>query len=147
MALPASRPVAAVSGEATAPRAPAAAHQSAAAADLAVELLLPAVEVDVLLAVQGPVELLHQPLELLARLDPFGHHPEAEARAEGGGGAAPDLRASPAVLDRALFERIVRDGLNTGKGMPAYADLTDRELESLRHYIRQQAEAGLAAKD
>jgi quinohemoprotein ethanol dehydrogenase len=59
------------------------------------------------------------------------------------GSAAPDLRASTAVLDKELFTRIVRKGALTGAGMPAFADLTDEELESLRHYIRQQAELGL----
>ena len=60
------------------------------------------------------------------------------------GGAAPDLRASTAVLDAELFDRIVRGGALTAAGMPAFADLTDTELEGLRHYIRQQAELGLA---
>ena len=59
------------------------------------------------------------------------------------GGAAPDLRASAAVLDGELFERIVRDGALTQAGMPRFADLTDGELETLRHYVRQQAELGL----
>ena len=62
------------------------------------------------------------------------------------GGAAPDLRASPVVLDEETFEVIVRGGRLTGNGMPAFPDLSDGELESLRHYIRQQAEAGLPAK-
>ena len=42
------------------------------------------------------------------------------------------------------FYSIVRGGALTENGMPAYAHLTDTELESLRHYIRQQAEVGLA---
>ena len=62
------------------------------------------------------------------------------------GGAAPDLRASPVVLDEGTFEVIVRGGRLTGKGMPAFPDLSDSELESIRHYIRQQAEAGLPEK-
>jgi quinohemoprotein ethanol dehydrogenase len=60
------------------------------------------------------------------------------------GGAAPDLRASPAVLDAAGFDRIVRGGALTAAGMPAFADLSDDELESLRHYIRREADAALA---
>ncbi|MBT8059794.1 MAG: PQQ-dependent dehydrogenase, methanol/ethanol family [Gammaproteobacteria bacterium] len=63
------------------------------------------------------------------------------------GGAAPDLRASAAVLDAEVFDRIVRGGALTQAGMPAFADLTDDELESLRHYVRQEAEAALAAGD
>jgi quinohemoprotein ethanol dehydrogenase len=62
------------------------------------------------------------------------------------GGAAPDLRASPAVLDAEVFDRIVRGGALTHAGMPAYAEFTDTELESLRHYVRQQADAALAVK-
>ena len=62
------------------------------------------------------------------------------------GGAAPDLRASEVVLDSAAFERIVRGGALTANGMPAYADFTDEEVEGLRHYIRQQAEAALAPR-
>jgi len=60
------------------------------------------------------------------------------------GGAAPDLRASPAVLAKDTFDSIVRGGSLTEKGMPLFSDLTDRELDSLRHYVRQQAEAALA---
>jgi quinohemoprotein ethanol dehydrogenase len=59
------------------------------------------------------------------------------------GGAAPDLRASAAVLDREVFDRVVRGGALTHLGMPAFADLTDRELESLRHYVRREAETAL----
>ena len=61
------------------------------------------------------------------------------------GGAAPDLHASPAVLDEDTFEVIVRGGRLTDNSMPAFPDLTNRELESLRHYVRQQADAGLRA--
>jgi len=59
------------------------------------------------------------------------------------GGAAPDLRASAAVLDAEMFDRIVRGGALTANGMPRFADLTDAELESLRHYVRERAEAAL----
>ncbi|WP_405226890.1 MULTISPECIES: PQQ-dependent dehydrogenase, methanol/ethanol family [Lentisalinibacter] len=59
------------------------------------------------------------------------------------GGQAPDLRASAAVLDAEAFERIVRGGALAANGMPAFADLTDTELESLRHYVRQQADLAL----
>ena len=60
------------------------------------------------------------------------------------GGAAPDLRASAAVLDGDLYDSIVRGGALTHAGMPAFAELTDSELNALRHYIRQQAESSLA---
>jgi len=60
------------------------------------------------------------------------------------GGAAPDLRASAVLLDSEAFDRIVRGGALTQSGMPAFADLTDAELEALRHYVRQEAEVALA---
>ena len=59
------------------------------------------------------------------------------------GGAAPDLRASAAVLDEETFTRIVRGGALTANGMPMFAEFTDEELEGLRHYIRQRAEIAL----
>jgi quinohemoprotein ethanol dehydrogenase len=49
------------------------------------------------------------------------------------------------VLDREVFDRIVRAWCADGDaGMPAYAEITDREIEGIRHYIRQQAGQGLA---
>lgn len=66
-----------------------------------------------------------------------------------GGGAvagvkAPDLRASPALLkgNEKMFESIVRGGALLENGMPKYPTLTDKELESIRHYIRKQAHEG-----
>ena len=49
---------------------------------------------------------------------------------------SPDLRASGVPLDPGAFASIVRDGLKVNRGMPAFNDLSDEELESLRHYIR-----------
>ncbi len=60
-------------------------------------------------------------------------------------GMAPDLRASYLVTSEELFTAVVRDGARAVGGMPAYADFTDEWLTGLRHYIRQQAEVGLAA--
>ena len=60
-------------------------------------------------------------------------------------GMAPDLRASGVVLSEKGFADAVRGGARAGKGMPAYADLTDLELLQIRHYIRQRAESDLAA--
>jgi quinohemoprotein ethanol dehydrogenase len=54
------------------------------------------------------------------------------------GGAAPDLRASQVALDGAAFAGAVRNGVEA-RGMPKFDELTDRELEALRHYIRQRA--------
>jgi quinohemoprotein ethanol dehydrogenase len=61
------------------------------------------------------------------------------------GGMAPDLRASGVVLSETGFADVVRGGVRTSKGMPAWPDLTDADLLALRHYIRQRAEADLAA--
>ena len=58
-------------------------------------------------------------------------------------GIAPDLRASGIPLLREAFENVVRNGALSDNGMPIYRDLTDEQLESLRHYIRSQAEAAL----
>jgi quinohemoprotein ethanol dehydrogenase len=52
---------------------------------------------------------------------------------------APDLRASPALLDKDGFTSIVRDGAHLKRGMPAFPKLTDDELNALRHYIRREA--------
>jgi quinohemoprotein ethanol dehydrogenase len=54
------------------------------------------------------------------------------------GGTAPDLRASQVPLNAAAFASAVRTGIEA-RGMPAFAELTDRELEALRHYIRYRA--------
>ena len=54
-------------------------------------------------------------------------------------GYAPDLRASPVPLSQDLFKQIVHDGLLLEQGMPTYAELTDGQLEELRHFIRARA--------
>jgi len=56
-----------------------------------------------------------------------------------GGGMAPDLRASPVPLDPAVFTAVVRDGARNSLGMPSFPDITDQQLEALRHHIRQRA--------
>ncbi len=63
------------------------------------------------------------------------HGPRAVAA-----GMAPDLRASAVVLSADAFERVVRQGERADRGMPPYPDLTDAQLESIRHYIRYVAE-------
>jgi quinohemoprotein ethanol dehydrogenase len=62
------------------------------------------------------------------------------------GGMAPDLRASGVVLSASGFAGVVQGGERAAKGMPKFEDLTDEQLLAIRHYIRQQAEAALAAK-
>ena len=54
------------------------------------------------------------------------------------GGTAPDLRASQIVLNPASFAAAVKSGVET-RGMPKFGELTERELEALRHYIRYRA--------
>ena len=68
------------------------------------------------------------------------------AGAISGGVKAPDLRSSPALLtgNEKMFENIVRGGALLENGMPKYPTLTDEQLESLRHYIRQQAHEGVS---
>jgi quinohemoprotein ethanol dehydrogenase len=102
-----------------------------------------------------PPPLVPRPLEADFEVDPelaeAGHLMFNRASIEGicwychgqaaiSGGAAPDLRGSAAVLDPEAFDQIVRAGALVESGMPAFADLTDRELESLRHYVRREAE-------
>jgi quinohemoprotein ethanol dehydrogenase len=54
------------------------------------------------------------------------------------GGGAPDLRASAVPLGISSFATIVRGGVEA-KGMPKFDELSDRELEALRQYIRARA--------
>jgi quinohemoprotein ethanol dehydrogenase len=55
------------------------------------------------------------------------------------GGNAPDLRASPVLLSAASFAAIVRDGALVSRGMPQFAELSDAQLDSLRHFVRAKA--------
>lgn len=55
------------------------------------------------------------------------------------GGMAPDLRASLIPLDKVSFESVVRGGAKLSMGMPAQPDITDEELEGVRHFIRKVA--------
>jgi quinohemoprotein ethanol dehydrogenase len=57
------------------------------------------------------------------------------------GGLAPDLRASPIVLTKESFADVLRSGSRRALGMPSYENLSDTQLEELRHYIRGQADA------
>jgi quinohemoprotein ethanol dehydrogenase len=58
------------------------------------------------------------------------------------GGVAPDLRASPVVLDREAFMNVVMGGQMLQNGMPRFADLTELEAEGVRHYIRSEVPSG-----
>jgi quinohemoprotein ethanol dehydrogenase len=60
------------------------------------------------------------------------------------GGAAPDLRASQIPADPKAFAAVVRGGALVPNSMPRFDELTPDEVEALRHFIRQQAEAASA---
>ena len=59
------------------------------------------------------------------------------------GGMAPDLRASLIPIDKNLFTDVVRNGSRVAMGMPSHPDISDEQLEALRHYIRKAARASL----
>jgi quinohemoprotein ethanol dehydrogenase len=54
-------------------------------------------------------------------------------------GMAPDLRASVIPLSKEVFTNVVRNGLKADMGMPVFSELSDEQLEGLRHYIRKRA--------
>lgn len=54
-------------------------------------------------------------------------------------GFAPDLRASPVGLDAAAFSGVVKGGALESRGMPKFYELSDTEVEAMRHYLRQRA--------
>jgi quinohemoprotein ethanol dehydrogenase len=57
------------------------------------------------------------------------------------GGATPDLRASPVLLDSGEMKAIVLRGARVSLGMPQFKELSDDDLEALRHFVRKQAAA------
>jgi quinohemoprotein ethanol dehydrogenase len=57
------------------------------------------------------------------------------------GGATPDLRASPVLLDPDAMKAIVLGGGRVPLGMPQFKELSDGDLEAIRHFIRKQAAA------
>jgi len=59
------------------------------------------------------------------------------------GGIAPDLRASPVMLSTEALSRVVREGSLAPRGMPAFPEFTDAQLEAVQHYVRQKARADL----
>ena len=62
------------------------------------------------------------------------------------GGAAPDLRKSPVALDPEGFNAVLREGALMERGMGKFANLTDAEVEGLRHFIRQRARETMPKK-
>jgi quinohemoprotein ethanol dehydrogenase len=59
------------------------------------------------------------------------------------GGIAPDLRASPVMLSKEALVHVVREGSLAARGMPAFPELSDAQLEALQHHVRQKARADL----
>jgi quinohemoprotein ethanol dehydrogenase len=59
------------------------------------------------------------------------------------GGAAPDLRASSIPMNPAAFASAVRAGIEA-RGMPRFEELTDEELDGLRHFLRARARAAVS---
>ncbi len=55
------------------------------------------------------------------------------------GGYAPDLRASPVLLDEKALHAIVFDGALRERGMPQFKNINKEDLEAVRHYIRREA--------
>lgn len=62
------------------------------------------------------------------------------------GGYAPDLRASAVPLSAEAFQHIVRGDALLERGMPTFDELSDDDLEALRHYLRERARQSLAAE-
>lgn len=58
-----------------------------------------------------------------------------------GGGTAPDLRTSGIPVSAEAFEAVVRQGVMVPAGMPRFEEMTDRQMDDLRQYIRAQAAA------
>jgi quinohemoprotein ethanol dehydrogenase len=52
---------------------------------------------------------------------------------------APDLRRSAIPLSAIAFTKIVRDGSLVSQGMPNFPELSDEQIEHIRHYIRTEA--------
>ncbi|HIG43323.1 MAG: PQQ-dependent dehydrogenase, methanol/ethanol family [bacterium] len=76
--------------------------------------------------------------------DIFGQCAWCHGGAAIAGGLAPDLRTSPMILSEEAFADVVRNGAKRAFGMPSYPALSDSHLNSLRHYIREQADLALA---
>ncbi len=96
--------------------------------ELAEPLAMPKFEVDDLLAEQGAAEFVRC----------YACHGIETISA----GMAPDLRGSEVLSSASAFASIVRDGSLKKNGMPQFAHLTDKQLLSLRNYVRREAESG-----
>jgi len=59
-------------------------------------------------------------------------------------GAAPDLRESTIPRSPEAFRAVVRDGQLVSGGMPQFDELTDRNIEDIRQYLRYEASTARA---
>ena len=58
-----------------------------------------------------------------------------------GAGGAPDLRASAAITSQKAFSDIVQHRALLRQGMPSFDELGDGEVESIRQFVRSQAQS------
>ena len=56
-----------------------------------------------------------------------------------GAGSAPDLRTSAVPMSPEAFTAVVRDGALVPAGMPPFAEIGDKELADIAHYLRSRA--------
>ncbi len=61
-------------------------------------------------------------------------------------GTAPDLRASGAPMSAETFRSVVHDGALISLGMPQFNQLSDADLDAMRHYLRARAKDLAAGK-
>ena len=55
-------------------------------------------------------------------------------------GAAPDLRASGAILSQQALDAILHDGALVSRGMPRFEELTEQERSDVRQFLRAAAD-------
>lgn len=59
------------------------------------------------------------------------------------GGGSPDLRASPVARELGALDAVVRKGALSARGMPAFSDLSDADLQAIHTHIRDRARQSL----
>lgn len=55
-------------------------------------------------------------------------------------GAAPDLRTSPIPRTSEAFSKVLHDGILVAGGMPKFDELTRRDIDDVRQYVRFEAQ-------
>ena len=64
-----------------------------------------------------------------------------------GSGGSPDLRASGVMLDLNAVKKIMHDGERVSRGMPTFPEFTEKDIQSIQHYVRHKARLALKAKN